>query len=511
MSSNSSTRDDLYCPECAGKGMRALYRKAESGRTRYKCMSCGFRTTTTLYTAPQLLPRTRVTDIKKHKRFIITSAVNDTDIVSGAHNTFKRMAKELGACYLVIPGVYKNPDLKHQGVINNYSWPDEILPYVCNADIDINKYLVIRALTRIQYTAINPLAGMNHAGDIRSEIFAHPQVAMQMVPTAKHSPSKMLHTTGTISVKNYGGSKTAKKAEFHHSIGALFIEVEGDKFWTTQLSYDGTGVYLFDRYYTHKSSRKSKGVEAIVFGDIHIRSLDNTTNKLLNDIRSSLKPKNEIYHDLHDHHLGSHHNEGNTIFNLKKAFDDEFCIKKELMKSVRFLDDKPNAVIIDSNHHKHLEKWFNRFRPNRGGVNLKLYFELSELLMKDLENGGDGDLFKLFLEKYCKHELTFVNGNDSYNILDIDCSQHGDRGPNGSRGSIRVFAKTGQKTIVGHSHTPGIEKLCWQVGTSNEDLDYAIGYSSWMKTHGVIYPNGERGLISIVKNKLSPMMREINA
>ena len=145
------------------------------------------------------------------------------------------MAKELDACYLIIPGVYKNPDLKHQGVIKNYSWPKEIYDHVCNVNFKLNKSIKIQGLTRIQYTVINPLAGMNHAGDIQSEIYGHPQMAMQMVATAQNSLPKMLHTTGSISVKNYGGSQRAQKAEFHHTIGALFIELEGDKFWPTQL------------------------------------------------------------------------------------------------------------------------------------------------------------------------------------------------------------------------------------------------------------------------------------
>ena len=509
------TREDLFCPVCGTQGMRPLERKAESGKTRYKCVGfqgergCGFRTTTALYTPPQLLPKPKVSEIKKYKRFIITSAVNDTPLAGEAHKTFERMARELNACYLVIPGRYKNPNMLNQGIQHNYTWPEEVLPYICNADVELNKNLVIRSLFPIQYAAINPLSGMNHAGDIRSEIFGHPQIAMQMVATAKNELPKMLHTTGSISVKNYSSSKQGKKAEFHHQIGALFIEVEGDKFWPTQLRFDGEGVYLFNRFYTPRSSRKAKSVPAIVFGDTHVRWLSHKVKGQLDAVRDSLKPMTEVYHDLHDQHIGSHHNENNINFNLRKSIQKEFSVRDELMMSVNFLKNKPNAVIIDSNHHRHLDQWFNRFKPKNDHVNLELYYELGALMRDDLKSGGDGNLFRLFIEKYCKTPVQFVNGNESYEIEGIDCSQHGDIGPNGSRGSAKSFSKTGHRTIIGHSHTPGIEKGCYQVGTSTTDLEYAVGYSSWMNTHCIIYPNGKRGLFSLVKDKLSPMMRSL--
>lgn len=242
--------EDLFCPNCAHKGMKAkpaTHSKGSSPGARFLCPACHHRTRTALYTAPQILPKVRVTEIKKHKRFIITSAVNDTELVTGAHETFKRMAKELNAAYCIIPGRYRNPNMMREGIHNFYTWPKEILDYVVNADVQLNKNLWIRGTWPIQYTAINPLSGLNHSGDTASEIFGHPQIAMEMVPTPADMSPKMLHTTGSISVKNYSSSKDGKKAEFHHVIGALFIEIEGDKFWPTQLRYDGEGVHLYDK------------------------------------------------------------------------------------------------------------------------------------------------------------------------------------------------------------------------------------------------------------------------
>ena len=503
-------RDDLYCPECGSKGMTPLSYKAESGRTRYRCKQCKFRTTSTIYTPPQILPKLKLGEIRKHKRFLIVSAVNDTPVVKDWLNTLLNMCDHLNAMLLVIPGVYKNPDLKHQGVISQYKWPDDILPYVCNTDVSLNKNLVIRGTTRIQYTAINPLSGMNSAGDTKSEVFGHPQVARQPVATPHGHLPKVLMTTGSVSQPNYGGSKQAKKAAFHHSLSATLIELEGDTYYDTQVHYDGEGAYLFNKYYTATEVLESEGVAAIIHGDTHIEGLPEKLEKIMMGVAGKLAPDYEVFHDLHTQDIGSHHTEKNTLHNLGKSIQKKFSIRDELMLSVRFLRDKVNPVVVDSNHHRHLDQWFNRFKPNGGDhVNLELYYELGEMAASDLRTGGDGNLFRLFVEKYAEKEVQFVGGNDYFIICDIDCSQHGDRGPNGSRGSAKSYSKTGYKTFVGHAHTAIIEKGCYQVGASHLNHHYAVGYGTHTITHGIIYDNGKRGLFSIINDKLSPLMRRL--
>lgn len=501
---NPDIKEDLYCPECAHKGMSKLSTKAGSGRSRYKCPSCGHRTTSTIYTQPQILPEFKKKSIKGKKRFIITSAVNNTALVKDAHDTFVKMAERLDAAYLIIPGVYKNPALYDLGCSASYTWPAEIVPYLCNADIQLNKNLVIRGKTKIQYTAVNPLGGMNHAGDVKSEIFGHPQITMQMVPTPKVKIPKMMHTTGSISQKVYNESPTAKKAEFHHSIGALFIEIEGDAFWHTQIRFDGEGVMLYDKYHTVKGVKSNKGVSGIVYGDIHTRYLQNETMTCFNRMHKALNPKYNVFHDVHDHHIGSHHTAGNKIFALKQNKDKEFCIRREIEMSVKFLDQYNNAIVVDSNHDRHLDQWFNKFKPAQDPVNIDLYYELGEMCRLDEHGKG---LFQLYVEKYGKNRHKFVGPSEFFTIEDVDVSQHGDRGPNGARGSAKAFSRTGYKSIIGHGHSPAIEKGCYQVGVSSFGMPYAQGYSSWFNLHCIIYKNGKRGTISLVNDKLPPLMR----
>lgn len=501
-------RDDLYCPFCGHQGMKeCLSDVAMSGKKRYACIGCKSRTTKPAYAPIQVLPKTKVTRIKKKRKFIITSAVNDTELVMGAHGTFKKWAEENDAEYLIIPGVYKNPDLMHQGINGNYSWPDEILPHLCNADVKIGSNIVVKGETRIQYTAVNPLNGLNHAGGIDSEIYGHPQIAAEPVATPRGVDPKYLMTTGSISKPNYGDSLKARKAEFHHSISALVIEVEGKNYWSRQVHYDGSGAYDLDKYYTPAKTTKSKSIAGLIYGDTHIKQLTEKTEALLQQVTGALRPKHKVFHDLHDHDVGSHHKKDDVITLLKQAHKRDISIRDELMLSVKFLDKHPGCYLVESNHHRHLNQWFNRFNPKNDQVNLDLYYELGALVNSSISKGGTDDLFRLFCEKYCKVKVNYVDSNDNFEIEGVNCSQHGDRGPNGSRGSAAAFAKTGVKTMIGHSHSWRIIKGAYQVGASVENLGYENGFSTNSIAHGVIYRNGKRAIFSIKNDKLSPMMR----
>lgn len=76
---------------------------------------------------------------------------------------------------------------------------------------------------------------------------------------------------------------------------------------------------------------------------------------------------------------------------------------------------------------------------------------------------------------------------------------HGDHGPNGARGSITNIRRTATKSIIGHSHSPGEDEGCTQVGTSTRlVLEYNGGSpSSWLNAHCDLNADGKRQLMVI--------------
>ena len=490
----------MYCPKCGSERMTLCKNdKSIAGRDRYRCGECKARTTKPLTVQPQRLRKVSKVDAK---RFIITSAVNDTPIDKDVFNVLQTMSALLDAELLVVPGVYKNPDRYHAGALDSYTWPTEVTPYIVDNNLVLNKNLTLMGAVRITHTAINPLSGMNSAAGTTSEIYGHSQVAMEMVPTPRGHHPKMLVTTGTVSKPNFSGSKLGTKARAHYTRGALYAEISGGKFWTTPLLYDkkSKSICLYNTQYYADHAVENIEIPAVVYGDTHIRWLSKKALSAYNQIDEILQPNVEVFHDLHDHHIGSHHTHGDKIFALQKSLAKEWSIRKELDLSVNFLRGRHNPVVIGSNHHDHLDKWFNRFRPERDPVNAELYYELGGLLRQAPEQ----TLFESYVASRLGDHVAFP---EQYSIHKIHLDQHGHAGPNGARGSAKAFARSGVDTIIGHAHTPRWEKRCVQVGTSVLQVPYTgTTFSSWCMTHAVIYPNGKRGYIWIIDDKLPPTL-----
>ena len=465
-----------------------------------------------LFEPPTLIKDLDAERVEKKTRYLIGSSLNNAPLNSAWWETAKVIKDTLRAQLVVIPTYYKNRAMREEGVSSSYWWPRQTKPYLAPNDLNIGKHLVVRGRVRIPHTAINPLGGMNHAGGKKSELFGHQQVAMQTVPLPHGMIPKLLHTTGTFSEPVTDPAWTAEKAGFHHSYSALFVETEGDEFWFTQVHFDGKGAYVYDRYFSPHGEQKGKKPEALVLGDLHVRFATDETIKAADALTAKLKPKRTVYHDAHDQHVGSHHNANSPLFNIWKNAEKEFSVRDELLMLRDYLDsgdrrDTGEMIIVDSNHNRHLDQWFDRFKPGVDPVNIDLYFEIGWLAVEDRIRGGDGNVLRLFLEKYGKKKITFVGPNDNLRPLDVDLTQHGDRGPNGSRGSARGFARTGQKSIIGHGHSPCIEKGCYQGGVMGR-APYACGYSSWLETHTVLAANGKRYQITVINGKLPPLLRK---
>lgn len=484
----------LFCRRCGDENIAKDKDKAVSGKQRFRCRSCGSRMTTPFKEKPQLLPK-----FKKFKaeRYIITSAMSETYIEPTFWGSLLKMAGELDARLIVLGTVEKNPNLMTRG--SPLKYPDEVLPYICRERFQITPSLVARGDFSIEHSVINPLAGANHCGGMQTEIFGHAQVALEMVPTPKNLIPKALYTTGTVSTPNYSHAARAKKAEFHHSYAALFVEVSGSRFWPTHLRYDkqAGGVEFLGKIYTPKRVRKAPPLAGIVYGDIHRDILTKPEEDAFWRLCNGARALKNVICDVVDGHTFSHHTEADVLHKMRSG---NFDIEGELNRAAKFVSRVPNCVVVSSNHHDHLDKWYNRQDPRRMTYYLPLYQELTKLAVQYPE----GDLFRAWcLAAGVKAE--FTHPNHEYDIQGTDVSQHGHIGPNGARGSRRGFARTGRKTMIQHSHTPGADKGCMQVGTSSMHHAYALGYSSWAVAHGIITHSGKRSLLFAIKNRYSPL------
>jgi hypothetical protein len=170
--------------------------------------------------------------------------------------------------------------------------------------------------------------------------------------------------------------------------------------------------------------------------------------------------------------------------------------------------------VTDSNHNSALPKWLMEADPKFDPENALIYHKLMVYMLENTEMTASGSSTPNPLEYYVKERIEnpdrvfFHSPNERVDLKGIDHSQHGHRGPNGSRGTLAAFAKCGYPVIIGHGHAPGKKKDAWQAGTSSRlKLEYNIGYSSWFHTHVGTYMNGKRTNLDVIKGKWRPKKR----
>ena len=131
---------------------------------------------------------------------------------------------------------------------------------------------------------------------------------MDAIPTHTYEMTNFMHTTGSICKANYSVTKQGGKAEFHHSTGALFVNVVGDFHYPMQLNYNGDGFHYLDEYWTVDGVQKAERALGLVSGDIHADWECKKNTKRKNQLMELLDVETHVLHDLHNHTIGSHHN-----------------------------------------------------------------------------------------------------------------------------------------------------------------------------------------------------------
>jgi hypothetical protein len=339
---------------------------------------------------------------------------------------------------------------------------------------------------------------------------------MRTMATLGNSGGAILSTTGAITYPNVTETKAGIKSEFNHSFGALVVEIDEDRFHIRNLNGDNNdGFYDIDGYQSGEHFTSLKSVEALILGDLHIANVSpevmDATFIDKNSIVNTLKPKNIVCHDIHDHQAASHH--GCDVFtryvlHINKLDD----VEEELKLTGNFLRDyipkDTNAIIVSSNHNDHFDRFLLEFQTKHNSINnTKLYHKMMFSMLDFIDNKGyKPKAFELWLETYYDDQLPniiYTSRHNGYKIKDVEISQHGHQGINGAKGSSLSYAKLPMKLVVGHSHSPSVFQGVYTVGTSSKlDMSYVVGSaSSWLNCHCVVHNNGCRQLINIIGGK----------
>lgn len=371
--------------------------------------------------------------------------------------------------------------------------------------------LVVAFGIKILPTVANPLAGMESFPPDASSIVPHQRIAMISVPRYDDAPL-FRYTTGSVTEHNARDSKAGSIAEFHHVAGFLIVEVQSDgNWWVRQVSAHDDGSFQdLNHYVSDEEVYSAEPVEAIVCGDTHVACLDGVVDGVLfghTGMVSDLAPRHVLLHDIFDGESVSRYNRGDVLTKMQLQADDKMDLQKELdrlgfwLKATAEHYRNTKFHIVPSNHDDRLHQMFNKIDwRNETPKNALAYLTVARTVMAKIVNGEDFNLLQIALDSVFQAEnVNWLNYGDSLMIEDVQCGLHGHIGANGGPASPNGFAKSGQKTFIGHSHSATIRGGCYQVGASC-DLHQSYnkkGPSSWSHHSGVIYRGGKRTLVHI--------------
>lgn len=448
------------------------------------------------------------------RRFFITAAQNATPVHQGFLKALQVACEHLNAELLVVPIRYKNPTSRWSASQSNAeTWASELAPYLYNQRVKLNKNLILLADVKTQPTASSPLTGFEALTHGESGILAHTKLQLKTVPTPQSSMAKILTTTGACTVPNYTDSRAGALGAFHHTLGACLVELDGKKFHVRQINADkDDGDFIdLDTHYSISCVADAQASLALVTGDTHVDFVDPevvaaTFGK--NGIVDTLRPTRLVWHDLLDSYTGNPHHDGNVFNAIAKMANDRNDYAAEVNRAINFLfkhtPPDVKSIVVPSNHNDFLTRWIIGSDWRLVPENAEFYLETALAMVKGTGLDESGLVCPDPFTHWGKQALPstrfeFLNRDDSYTVDGIELAMHGDKGPNGSRGSIKNLRRIGVKSIIGHTHSPGIDEGCYQVGTSTRlKLEYMSGPSGWLNTHCVVYANGKRSLINII-------------
>tara|TARA_R110000824_G_scaffold21496_4_gene80055 strand:+ start:6271 stop:7944 length:1674 start_codon:yes stop_codon:yes gene_type:complete len=460
----------------------------------------------------------RAKRIKKARRWVITAAQNNTPVDEGFLSALEHYCEDVGAELLVRPIRYKNANstiVPDDDAPEGMWWDDRIADYMVDDEIELKDVLIPDV--RIAATSGNPLTGLDSRSGTKHGVYGATQLSMKTIATAHNELPKILYSTGAVTVANYSTTKAGNIADFHHSLAAVIVE-QDSKGRTFMRSVTWSSKHKnfsdIDVTFYADGGVDAERWEALIPGDEHAAFIDLGVKKATYMNKDSMvrtgNPKVVVRHDLLDCYAVSHHHMGNVLQQRNKEVFGWGNIQTELDQTIAFLDETSvtdaKQLVVSSNHNDHLSQWLSGGEKGVTSENALLYHKLMVWMFESAERTPSGvkmdNPFKMYMEHTDSEgtsEVEFLGGRAPYIIGDIDVSQHGHRGPNGARGSRANLSKIGVKTVIGHSHSPGITGGCWQVGTSSRlDLEYAQGPSSWLHCQCIIHANGKRQLLPVI-------------
>ena len=448
-------------------------------------------------------------EIKKYKRFVVTTAVMGKDAYSPFAESLRNYAARNNALMLVLPC----EDVVSRG--------KKAAPIELSADLKdfrvvfkdtyLNKNLCLSAI-KVSAKQINPLSGLDRLTVDRqaSLIVASPKVFLRYIPNMHYDVPHALMTTGAVTINNYDNDRymskrTSALAENDHTYGAIIIEVENEKifhFRHVRASETGSFTDLGVEYLPDGTINNMLGT-VLVMGDTHVGYHDIELHEKAMELAMLTNVSEVVLHDIFHGSSISHHDWSKSVTRAQRAQQGKLCLEDECIAVKSYLEDIEERgykiTIVNSNHDGHLLRYLQEGRYVSDPMNLKF---ASELVTPAIDNLNPLQYAIESILGFCKDTVEWLGIDVSKRIYGVEIAQHGSKGANGGRGNKTTYENGLGDCIVAHSHSAGIQRKVFTVGTVGQmDMGYNEGLSSWTRTCGLIYKDGTKQLVNFIANK----------
>lgn len=436
--------------------------------------------------------------LKDKRIYFITSAIAGCSLNENFFKSIQNFIKDRNAKLVVFPmkGIGNKDEEYNDDVIKNLE-QSFYTEYIFNNNIE---GLDIGASP----TQINPLAGLERIADRTSVIISSPKQNMVSIPNSNINLPHILQSTGTVTNPSYSQNRIGLLASNDHVMGGIILEIENEEiFHFRQVQADKNGIFFdLDKMYSPDKISKAQA-DAFVWGDLHIGNHDEKAVSSWYEVMDLIKPKNIFLHDTIDAGSVNHHEQHNITARANR--DEIFqTLKGELDYAANFIKSLTSKYkstkffAVRSNHDEHIDRYLNETRFVNDPFNYRVALQLAIYKLdgfNPVEKYFDSTIGKI-------KNLVWLKRDQDIKINGTQMAVHGDKGSNGSFGSVTGFEKAYNNCIIGHSHSPSILRDTFQVGTSTKlKLNYNAGASSWLHCSCLLYPTGQKTLIISIDGK----------
>lgn len=469
--------------------------------------------------------KTNLPTTGKIKRYILTAAQNNTHVHTAFWENLKAMAQHYSADILIGTFSYNQNNFGRLAVKRGTKKPYEttlwfdpaIEPYISDKKIELAPGLTWNGHMNILPTEDNPISGLETYGGSDSLVFPHTKVEMRSIATTPDLSPKMIYTTGAVTLMNYIQKKVGIKAEHHHRYAFLLVEVDSEgHWWVRQVAARKNGRNIQDLQIVAKDGKivaTDAPIEAVTWGDLHATIVQPEVVESSQDLLDTLHPKYQFLHDImegvsvnpHMRKFKAIHEKFTAWLRGLHRVDEEFRQTRVVLE--KYLRPWCQTVVPDANHDRAwLKRWLREYDYRVDPPNTELFLRMQKFMYEELRAGKmskNVNLVKFAMENEAgmkEGAIKFLLPDESFVVQEVECGMHGHLGPDGAFGSPASLSKIGKKATTAHTHSTGIYHGLYVAGTSSKlttEWDYTSGPTSWSHSHVILYPNGQRAVITM--------------